>query len=389
MASAQLDGGKHTMKQAISGVIRHDFRENKNYSNLDVDLTRSHLNQYFGCKTADEARKKLRLRVAECDALHPPQRIRQDRKTSLGIHIPAPREELDDDEKLREFFEGAYRELEELFGSSNVIFGVSHFDEIHEYYDSKDKQIHRSRSGLHVEIVPFTDEQEWILDKQKTGLNMNNFYKRNLPKLINNRLDAVCKRVFGFLYEDGSKTASKERVEELKALSKELKEHASKVEKNIRIIEAQELIISEKEEQINEVRAELARVEKQIKAGQATLEQAKKQFEQEKESYYKEQEKLFEERVNAEFTKMKKSLRVHKKEVLDKLQEEFEQKKAEAMKEAQKELRHENAEVLQHALARQINDVREYKEWKRSRGYSMQVTNSNNKQREIPFEGGL
>lgn len=388
MASVQLEGGKHTMRQVCSGIIPHDFRENKNYSNADVDLTRSHLNQCFGCKTADEARKKLRLRVAECDALHPPQRIRQDRKTSLGIHIPAPREGLDD-EKLREFFEGAYRELEELFGSSNVIFGVSHFDEIHEYYDSKDKQMHRSRSGLHVEVVPFTDEQEWIPEKQKAGINMNNFYKRNLPKMINNRLNAVCKKMFGFMYEDGSKKASKESVEELKTLSKELKEQAVEVEKNSRIIEAQKIIISEKEEQINEARAELVKAEKQIKAGQATLEQAKKQFEQEKESYYKEQEKLFEERVNAEFTKMKKSLRVHKKEVLDKLQEEFEQKKAEAMKEAQKELRHENAEVLQHALARQINDVREYKEWKRSRGYSMQVTNSNNKQREIPFEGGL
>ena len=386
MASVQLEHGKHTMKQVCSGIISHDFRENKNYSNADVDLTRSHLNQCFGCNTADEARKKLRLRVAECDALHPPQRLRQDRKVSLGIHIPAPREELDD-EKLREFFESAYRELEELFGSSNVIFGVSHFDEIHEYYDAKDRRMRQSRSGLHVEVVPYTDEQKWIPDKQKTGLNMNNFYKRNLPKLINNRLDAVCKRVFGFSYEDGSKTASKEGVEELKALSKELKEHASKVEKNIRIIEAQELIISEKEEQINEVRAELARTEKQIKVGQATLEQAKKQFAQEKESYFKEQEKLFEERVNAEFTKMKKSLKVHKKEVLDKLQEEFEQKKAETLKQAQKELRQENAEVLQQALARQINDVREYKEWKRSRGYSMQVTNSNNKQREIPYGG--
>lgn len=224
-------------------------------------------------------------------------------------------------------------------------------------------------------------------------LNMNNFYKRNLPKMINNRMNAVCEKVFGFSYEDGSKTASKESVEDLKTLSKELKEQAVEVEKNNRIIEAQELIISEKEEQINEARAELARTEKQIKVGQATLEQAKKQFAREKESYYKEQERLFEERVNAEFTKMKKSLKVHKKEVLDKLQEEFEQKKAEAMKEAQKELqkelRLENAEVLQHSLARQINDIRDYKEWKRSRGYSMQIANSNNKQREIPFEGGL
>ena len=38
MASVQLEHGKHTMKQVCSGIISHDFRENENYSNGDVDL---------------------------------------------------------------------------------------------------------------------------------------------------------------------------------------------------------------------------------------------------------------------------------------------------------------------------------------------------------------
>jgi len=263
MASAQFEGGKHTLQQACSGIIRHDFRENQNYANEDVDISRSHMNQTFGCATGQEARLKLRRRIAECDALHPPKRVRADRKTSLGICIPAPREDLDDME-LREFFEKVYAGFEDLFGTENVIFGVTHFDEQHEYLDSRDSQVHMSRAGLHIEIIPWTDSQSWIPEKSKSGLNMNNFYKKNLPSMVNKMLDRICEETFGFSYQDGTKAAGVETVEQLKAHAAELLEQAKEVERNSRILETQEQIITDKQTAIEELEAEGKQKEEEI-----------------------------------------------------------------------------------------------------------------------------
>ena len=229
MASVQMEAGKHTTKQATSGHIPHDYRERENYANEDIDKSRTHLNQTFGCQTGKEAREKLLKRIAECDAVHPPKRVKADRKTSLEIHIPAPREGVDD-EQLREFFSLVYTECENMFGKQNVIYGVSHFDEVHEYTDPQDKQVHASREGEHVVVIPMTDDMDFVPEKYKSGLNMNNFYRRNLPTLINKRLDACCQKVFGFDYQDGTGKKGKESVEALKEASAEYSALSAKIE---------------------------------------------------------------------------------------------------------------------------------------------------------------
>ena len=250
MASVQFEAGKHTTKQACSGNIPHDFRERDNYANSDIDKSRTHLNQVFGCETGDEAREKLRRRIAECDALHPPKRLKEDRKTSLEICVPAPREELDDT-KLRAFYEHVYSMFEDLFGKENVIYGVSHFDEIHEYVDPKTREKHLSRAGLHVVVVPFTDDQTWLQDKQKTGLNMNNFYRRNLPRMVNSYLNAICKEHFGFGYTDGTYASNNETVEQLKRMSDEAKKLCDTIEQQNVEIEQNNQAIQQQKEQMD------------------------------------------------------------------------------------------------------------------------------------------
>ena len=282
MASVQFESGKHTTKQATSGHIPHDFRERENYSNEDIDKTRTHLNQYFGCKTGDEARSKLRKRIAECDAMHPPKRKKHDRKTSIELHIPSPREDLDD-EKQREFFEKAYAEFETMFGKENVIYGVTHFDEVHEYYDPHDGQNHMSRAGMHIVIIPFTDDMSFVPEKYESGLNMNHFYRKNLPTLVNKKLDEVCKEVFGFTFQDGSKTTHKETVEQMKASSK-------KISKQKKVIEHNKEVIGKQKSKYEIYKNKLTDLDAREQALQADRET----FEAEKDKWYSEQKKALE-----------------------------------------------------------------------------------------------
>ena len=325
MASVQFDGGKHTTKQAASGHIPHDFRERDNYGNEDIDKSRTFLNQKFGCQTGDEARKKLRDRIAECDKTHPPKRIKADRKTSIEIHIPSPREDLDD-EKQREFFEKAYAELEVLFGKDNVIYGVTHFDEVHEYYDPHDKQNHNSRAGMHVVIIPFTDEMSFVPDKYKSGLNMNNFYRRNLPTIVNKKLDEVCHEVFGFNYQDGSKTSNKETVEELKASSKKITKQKKSIEHNKSVLEKQK-------NKYESVQANIALKEQALKADRES-------FEEERTKWYMEQK----ESLETEYTR--------KEEALNKSMQEYKMSLIKRFK-----------EILAKALKEQVKDVKRFRQW--------------------------
>ncbi len=247
MASVQLDGGKHTTKQATSAHIPHDFRERENYANKDIDKSLTYLNETYGCSTGMIAREKLLNRIAECDAFHPPKRYKADRKTSLEMHIPAPRENLSY-EQLRTFFRKAYANLEDMFGKENVIYGVTHFDETHEFLNPDDGKFHMSREGLHVVIVPWTE---------KDGLNMHSFYRRTLPTKINKMLDKTCQEVFGFDYQDGTKISNKAKVEKLKETSAQAEETLSENYKNTAYMEhMSEIKLKENQERLDNMNVE-------------------------------------------------------------------------------------------------------------------------------------
>ena len=51
-----------------------------------------------------------------------PKKNRADRKTSIQMMVYAPREGLDDDERLPMFYEKLYMRFEEFFGKENVIY---------------------------------------------------------------------------------------------------------------------------------------------------------------------------------------------------------------------------------------------------------------------------
>lgn len=353
MASAVFEGGKCTTKEACSGRIPHDFRERENHKNTDIDPSLSYLNRYYGCKTANEARIKYRKRVAECDAQHPPKLVRADRKTGLEIHIPAPRAGLPYD-KLCEFYQKSYSALENFFSPANVIYGAQHEEEKHIFYDSQTGELKESRSGLHVMIIPMTDDVEFVPDKFKTGLNMHNFYRRSLPNMVNERLDAVCREVFGFDYRDGSR--KKGKSVEL------LKEESAEIKRNMDTLASQQKQIRDNEDRLNSIneqimdmqkmrkdiqaeRAGLDRLRQELKAKEEALKEEERSLESEKNSYKEtmraENEVILRGMKNRNEARMQKELAVRRAKLSSDLDafEKFQKKQAE------EERRRHDAEV--------------------------------------------
>lgn len=388
MASVQFERGKHTTRQACSGSIPHDFRERENYGNQDIDKSRSFLNQKFGCQTGAEARKKLQNRIAECDTLHPPKRVPSDRKTSLEIHIPAPRENLDD-EQLKIFYEKVYADMEKFFGKSNVIYGVTHFDEIHEYKDSRKKKMQVSRSGLHLVIIPWTDDASFVPQKDKAGLNMHNFYKRGLPNMVNKRLDAICQQVFGFDYQDGSKNSNHETVDELKAGEKAITEQHRQQVTNQRILAQQELNIKDKQVEYEEESERLIKLKKRNKELQShntDLIQQNDDLIQEQKSLSAQNRNLQQQLKQTQATLNVAEIRIKfiedglseaQQEWYETQQEEFAANLANEkylMKRSLEEWKADfiarqekaNQQKLAEELKQQVSDVKAYRQWKRS-----------------------
>lgn len=236
MASADLQ--KHLSKTACCGISRHNYRDGRNHSNKDIDPSRSHLNKHYGPQTSADFRARYHEMVRDFDSRIPPKRKMHDRKTSLGINIPSPREGMTAEQEAA-WSEAAYHKIEQLF-PGQVVGGTYHADEVHKY--THDKQRHTSRGHTHVEVIPWTDDK---------GLNMDAFYKRSLPNKINAALDEVCMEMFGFPFRDGSQSKSRGRVEQLKAESakeERLQEEAHLEQVQMQVLDVQDAIFGKQAE---------------------------------------------------------------------------------------------------------------------------------------------
>ena len=202
MASVSIS--KHTMGSMCSGQISHIYRLHKNYGNKDIDLCRIGENMVVGCKTAADARNVLRKRIEEVDAVLPPKRVRKDRVVAVEYCIPAPREDMTEEEQV-EFLKQAYIGLCKKFGNDNIICGMIHLDERHKYKDVDGEHI--SRAHLHVIGVPFVENK---------GINGKQFLTKSTYVEVNKVMDEICESMFGYSFQDGTKQKSRGTVEQLK-----------------------------------------------------------------------------------------------------------------------------------------------------------------------------
>lgn len=189
---------------ACRGQCIHIYREGKRYGNPDINPELAAC--VWTMSDLKTSQKTIRETIAKIDKIRPPKRIKKDRKTVAELCIPAPREGTSQEDALR-FFQGVYDEL--AAAGYHVCGGAVHGDEVHDYIDPDDKQLHRSRLHMHVLLVPETER----------GLNMKSWLTRDRFRELNALCDRVCMRELGHRYQDGSKAKSRGKVEALKERS--------------------------------------------------------------------------------------------------------------------------------------------------------------------------
>ena len=189
---------------ACRGQCIHIYREGKSYGNPDIDQDKAGRVWVIG--TAKECQKSIRETIAKIDKNRPPKRVKKDRKTVAELCVPAPREGTSQEDAMR-FLAAVYDELDAA--GYHVCGGAVHGDEVHDYIDPDDKQLHRSRLHMHVLLVPETAQ----------GCNMKSWLTKSRFRALNALCDRVCMQELGHPYQDGSGRRSRGTVEALKEKS--------------------------------------------------------------------------------------------------------------------------------------------------------------------------
>lgn len=195
---------KHTTASACRGQVAHVYRTNENYSNRDIRPELTGDNLYLG--SAAESREAIKATIKALDEATPPKRVKADRKTVAELCFPAPREGMEWEDSIK-FFNAV---LEYCNARFTVVGGGIHFDEVHDYIDPDDKQLHTSREHLHLLIVP---------DVPGKGCNMKSFATKALFNEINQALNELCRQELGYDYNDGTRQRSRGKVEDMKCKS--------------------------------------------------------------------------------------------------------------------------------------------------------------------------
>lgn len=167
-------------------------------------------------KFADGIRR-LRDRVAEVDAEHPPLRDNGEKRITcveLWTTCPAPIEKAGRED---EFFHRVHEEFCNFFGEENVGVSCIHKDEKHLYFDPVENEKRESLHHIHTFVAPYV---EWD-DKNyghRCGINGKQFMSRKRMLALNEVIHTMAKEEFGYTYPADAAVRDL-RVEQLKIQS--------------------------------------------------------------------------------------------------------------------------------------------------------------------------
>lgn len=289
MASVSFKKNNYTSAYAmIAHMTRHDGDKNVEYSNKFIDKDKSHLNyiiefdettkkinvndDFFSGKSTNDTFDFLKKKVQEIDEVLPPKRKRKDRVTVMTYTITTPPNLPP--EKEHEFFAIAYHALYR-FSGGYISQGYVHLDEIHDYIDDNGK-VCKSRPHMHVAGIPFVKD---------VGVNGKAFETRGRMRMLNNRIDELCRERLGFAFMTGKRGKTGRSVEDLQA--------SSEVRAVIQAInslnqEKQELdnLLQEKKREVSELNdtatflrndiSEIIPIKEKLKGAQKDIQEAKR-----------------------------------------------------------------------------------------------------------------
>lgn len=151
---------------AIGAMQYHNDREPGKHTNPDIDQTRTRLNREM--RSHVDYEREVQARID--DGYSGERKVRKDAvKLVEGIVTASPEFfELSDDDKVREFFDDAYRFCCDEFGESNMVHFTVHMDE--------------ETPHAHFGFVPLRDGKlswkEFFPNKMALGKMQDRFYGR-------------------------------------------------------------------------------------------------------------------------------------------------------------------------------------------------------------------
>lgn len=121
---------KKYKKGSVSSIERHNERKNINYSNEEIDPTRTHLN-YSLIQRDNESYYRSVMDLVNARDNPSGKALRKDAVVLCEFIISSSNEFFDTipAEEQRRFFEEANRYLQEFFGKKHCIYAAVHYDE--------------------------------------------------------------------------------------------------------------------------------------------------------------------------------------------------------------------------------------------------------------------
>lgn len=229
----------------VSGLQRHNQRENKNYGNEQVDLNKSHLNydlqnqqRINHLKTIDEIIKSQRTSD---------KAIRKDAIVEVNTVIGSDKDffnKLSDQERDR-FFKESYEYLKEKVGEKNVVSSIVHLDE--------------TTPHMHFSFVPM-NEDGTLSAKKKINRNFLREIQDEFPRHMKER---------GFDIERGMENSTKKHLKDLDYKKQEIKKDIEKARQQQETFKEKYAAMKEniktKAEDIQKASEKLSKIEEHIK----------------------------------------------------------------------------------------------------------------------------
>lgn len=255
-------------------IIEHATRyrdtcKNVNYSNPDIDKTKTQENYHIGIER-NNLYGYLKDTVKKYDAITPPRRVKKDRVVLTGFCFTVP-EGIANTPAEKEYFNHCYDWLKKSFGEANIVTADVHRDEIHTYWDNQKNVWTESRAHMHVCVIPWT---------QQKGVNCKNFMNRESMKRWHDELDKYIYTHMGIhdlVYADsraiGRNTdmLKKESIEAQAKMVKELNKQVNQIKANEGNLEQREQIISEWQDELQEREQSLAEIEQDVNSREDEL----------------------------------------------------------------------------------------------------------------------
>ncbi len=222
-------------KGSVSSIERHNERKNTNYSNEEIDPSRTHLN-YSLIQRDDESYYRSVMKLVNARNNPSGKALRKDAVVLCEFIISSSNEFFDTlkVEDQRRFFEEANQYLQDFFGKEHCIYATVHYDE--------------HTPHMHFGFVPLTEENK-LCAKKVIDRSVLIRLQDEMPKYLQKK---------GFQIERGEAGST--------AVHKSVKKYKSDMEKEKAALSVSIQKEKQKLSQIASVKAEIKSVE-QIPTG--------------------------------------------------------------------------------------------------------------------------